>query len=524
VLLVLVVTTVAATAVGGLAARRMSARLVNALDRRGSSVAEMLERNKDLHGAALRRDAEGAQQVLELIVANDAEMEYAALLDPKGSVIAAAARDGQAPAALVKAQLQYHPLSTPGLADSDTLVRRFTQAVAADEGEKGVWAGTDEQLYAAGTTIGYVVLGMRDRGSALARDHAALTVTGVGVALAATFLIFFLRLARRLRRILSFAEQLAARDLSADLLESSPDEVGRVADALRSFRDRTAAVVAELASAADALRAASGSAHEGAQLQRHRAEEQARRVSEIGATLLELERASRITGDGAQGVIQGASRSRQDAELGRKTVASSAASVEALRGVMEGTAGALRSLSQQSARIDEIVSTVADLADQSNVLSLNATIEAARAGEAGRAFRVVSLEMRELAEASRRATGKIRTLLSQIAKAASVSRATAAAGHERAAEAVETARAAARSIDGFSATLTSFAEAAGDIAGHAREQAASIQIVTERMAGVRGEADGAAQDGAALEAAAKEILSRADRLHATVEGYRRPSP
>jgi methyl-accepting chemotaxis protein len=523
VLLVIVVTAVTATLVGGFAARRMSRRLVAALDRRGSSVAALLERNKDLHGAALRRDADAARDVLELIVSNDAEMEYAALLDPKGRLIAAAATGGGDPAARVAAQLRFHPLSTPGLADSDGDVRRFTQAVAADEGEKGVWAGQDELLYAAGTTIGYVVLGMHDRGSGIVRDHAALIVTVLGAALAAAFLIFFVRLARRLRRILDFAERLAARDLSADLADPALDEVGRVAGALRGIRDRTREVVGELAAAADALGASSLQVHRSAQVQRRRAEAQADRVSAVGATVIELERASRITGDGAQGVIHGANRSSRDAEAGRQAVAASTAAVEALRADVEETAATLHRLSQQSGRIDEIVRAVGDLADQSNVLALNATIEAARAGAAGKTFRVVSLEMRELAEGSRQATGRIRALLSQIAKAAAASRSVATAGHARAGEAVEAARSATAAIDGFSATLATFAEAAGRIAGHAREQAAAIQEISERMAGVREEARGAAEDSAALEDASRDILGHAERLQATVEGYQLPA-
>jgi methyl-accepting chemotaxis protein len=41
-------------------------------------------------------------------------------------------------------------------------------------------------------------------------------------------------------------------------------------------------------------------------------------------------------------------------------------------------------LSEQTQQIGEIIDTVTDIADQSNILALNAAIEAAQAGEAGR--------------------------------------------------------------------------------------------------------------------------------------------
>src|SRR5581483_4850456 len=68
--------------------------------------------------------------------------------------------------------------------------------------------------------------------------------------------------------------------------------------------------------------------------------------------------------------------------------------------------------------VGDIIATVEDLAQQSNLLSVNAAIEAAKAGENGRGFAVVAQEVKSLSEQSRQATTQVRTILSDIQKAA----------------------------------------------------------------------------------------------------------
>jgi methyl-accepting chemotaxis protein WspA len=78
-------------------------------------------------------------------------------------------------------------------------------------------------------------------------------------------------------------------------------------------------------------------------------------------------------------------------------------------------------LSDKAGNINQVVTTISKVADQTNLLSLNAAIEAEKAGEYGRGFAVVATEIRRLADQTAVATYDIEQMVKEIQTAIAAS-------------------------------------------------------------------------------------------------------
>jgi methyl-accepting chemotaxis protein len=211
------------------------------------------------------------------------------------------------------------------------------------------------------------------------------------------------------------------------------------------------------------------------------ASEQSAAVNQTTATVDEARATAEQAARQATTVAQLAQTSVQVGAEGTQAVEAILKAMTDIRAKVEGIAQDILALSEHTQQIGEIILTVNDIADQSNILALNAAIEAAKAGEQGKGFAVVAAEVRNLAEQSKQATAKVRTILGDIQKATNA----AVLATEQGSRGVETgtglAQRAGEVIGKLAADIREAAQVAQQIAASAHQQSTAMDQIAQAM-------------------------------------------
>ncbi|MCS6836306.1 MAG: methyl-accepting chemotaxis protein [Anaerolineae bacterium] len=159
-----------------------------------------------------------------------------------------------------------------------------------------------------------------------------------------------------------------------------------------------------------------------------------------------LHMAERISQQARQ-VNQTAQQAVSASHQGQEALDQSLHSMQDIRQQVQSIGQTITTLANLTKRIDDIITSVGEIATQSNLLSLNAAIEAARAGEHGRGFAVVADEVRRLSQQSTQAAAQVRAILSEIQRAMKDSIRTTQAGLNSTQQGIERTREADQALN-----------------------------------------------------------------------------
>ena len=170
-----------------------------------------------------------------------------------------------------------------------------------------------------------------------------------------------------------------------------------VLESIRKINHNLSDTLAQIDLSAEQVSSGSEQVSTGAQALAQGATEQASAVEELSATINEIANGAKKNAENGETAM------RQSQESGNLVLESAK--------YMEEMVTAMGSISQSSQEIGRIISTIENIAFQTNILALNAAVEAARAGSAGKGFAVVADEVRNLATKSDQAAKATKELI-----------------------------------------------------------------------------------------------------------------
>lgn len=194
----------------------------------------------------------------------------------------------------------------------------------------------------------------------------------------------------------------------------------------------------------------------------------------------------------------------------------------------------IKELSVHSKNIGQIVNSINDIAEETNLLSLNASIEAARAGAAGKGFSVVATQIRKLADQCLASAGKISNIVTEITEATTEAVNTAQTAEEIVDEQVEAVAATAHSFQTLKQHIEKLSEYLESIQSSSKDMEASgsstlnsmeniSAILEETLASVTSVAnvtDKQSEALTSLDDASSQLMIRAERLGDAISKFK----
>ena len=321
-------------------------------------------------------------------------------------------------------------------------------------------------------------------------------------------------------KTVSVIRRVADGDLTEKIAHQSKDEIGVLAASVNQMVDGMNGILSSVVMAAGNIASASAQLSSATQEISSGVEEVAGQACTVAAASEEM---AATSSDIAANCSRAADSTRSAGQAVEKSSFIIQQTIEAIQQISEQmnlSAQSVTNLGTRSEQIGEIIGTIEDIADQTNLLALNAAIEAARAGEQGRGFAVVADEVRALATRTALATSKIAELISSIQHEIHEAVGGMEHGVEESTEKAAQAADSGRAVEGILEAVRTISDQIGQIATAAEQQNATTMEVSTNVQQITVVVEGTSKGVHESAVAAGQLAHIAEDLQSKVQRFR----
>ncbi len=349
----------------------------------------------------------------------------------------------------------------------------------------------------------------------------SIASTAVFVLLGAFFSgLLFWSVNDALSRIISYLKEMSDGNLGQTISAKRNNEISTIIRTIDSLQTTMRDIISQLMQTSEQVALASRKLNANADQIAVGSNEVASQTNTVAVASEQMAATSSDIAHNCLSAAETSNRASDTARSGADVVRQTINGMERIAHSVKDAAKTVEELGARSDQIGQIIGTIEDIADQTNLLALNAAIEAARAGEQGRGFAVVADEVRALAERTTRATREISEMIKAIQKETKGAVLAMEEGVAEVEKGTESSMKSGQALESILSQINDVTMQVNQIATAAEEQTATTGEITNNIQHVTEVVQQTAQGAAETAAASSALSGEAEELRRLVGRFR----